>query len=48
MTTETIATEIDDLMQNKQSNLTMPKAINPYGDGLACNGITDTLNAYLA
>lgn len=44
---KSIATEIDDLLQNNQSYQAMSKAINPYGDGLACDRITDTLNVYL-
>jgi len=41
---ETIVAEIDDLMQNSTSYQAMSKAINPYGDGLACQRIVDALN----
>ena len=43
-----IVTEIDVLMRNDQSYQMMSKAINPYGDGLACQRIINVLNDYLA
>ena len=45
--TATIVNEIDNLMQNSKSYQSMSKAINPYGDGFACQRIIDTLKAYL-
>ncbi len=40
---ETIVNAIDELMQNNESYQSMLKAINPYGDGLACKRIIETL-----
>ncbi|MFW5444406.1 MAG: non-hydrolyzing UDP-N-acetylglucosamine 2-epimerase [Methylococcaceae bacterium] len=40
---KTIVKEIDKLMQDINTYRTMSKSINPYGDGLACQRIIDTL-----
>lgn len=42
-----ITSEIDELMQNAESYQTMSRAINPYGDGLACKRIIAALNEFL-
>ncbi len=44
---ETITREIDDLMGNPESYAAMSRAINSYGDGLACGRIVDRLRADL-
>ncbi|WP_374090226.1 non-hydrolyzing UDP-N-acetylglucosamine 2-epimerase [Methylomicrobium lacus] len=43
---DTIVAEIDDLMQNDTSYQTMSKAMNPYGDGLACKRIVEALSNF--
>ena len=43
---ETIIGEVDELMRNSHSYQAMSKAINPYGDGMACKRITDKLKSY--
>ena len=43
---DVIANEIDELMKNQQIYQSMSKAINPYGDGKACQRIIEKINEY--
>ena len=40
---DTIVAAVDELMNNREKYLSMSKAINPYGDGLACKRIISVL-----
>ena len=45
--TQCIVTEVSKLLDDKEAYQQMSRAINPYGDGHACERIVETLNSLI-
>ena len=45
--TQRIVTEVSKLLDDKEAYQQMSRAINPYGDGHACERIVETLNSLI-